>query len=197
MLEVAKTKVDDDFPDYDVFSDENTLLTDLIEIKTKGFRGIVVTALTGMHLDDQYDPLNDFYGCNPRSIFEQGIWYALQENDIPCGKSDPLNVAKNIQQLNEAWANGRRPQSAALAAVNFLRMVVRADETKRSTLIDYFFYRLSAYAKGILEYKVVDIEQSSDSRQSIGSRLVGIYFGVSRIRQFPAITCLSVIKMRL
>ena len=172
MLEVAKTKVDDDFPDYGVLSDENELLTDLIEINRKGFRGVVVTALTGMHLDDQYDPLNDFYGCNPRAIFEKGIWYALQDNDIPCGLSDPLNVAKNIQQLDEAWATGKRPQSAALAAVNFLRMVVSADETKRSKLIDYFFYRLLAYAKEISNFNVVNIEPSSVSRQAIGSRLI-------------------------
>ena len=60
--------------------------------------------MTGLHLNDSYDPLNNFYGCNPRSIFEGGIWYALQENGIPCGKSDPLNVAKNINELNEAIA---------------------------------------------------------------------------------------------
>ena len=171
-LGVAKTKNADDFPEYKASTEVFKLLTDLIEVKAKGFRGVVVTALTGMHLDDDYDPLNDFYGCNPRSIFEGGIWYALQENDVPCGKSDPLNVAKNANQLNEEWASGRRPQSAAMAAVYFLRMVVNANKKERARLIDYFFYRLSAYAQEIYKYELADIEISSVSRQAIASRLV-------------------------
>jgi len=136
---VAKTKRAEDFPEFDENSEVHKLLTKLIEVNTKGFRGVVVTAFTGMHLNSEYDPLADFYGCNPRSIFEGGIWYALQENGIPCGKSDPLNVAKNANQLDEAWARGRRPQTAAMAVVAFLRMVLDSKRAKRARLIDYFF----------------------------------------------------------
>lgn len=171
-LGVAKTKQEDDFPEFTSGSNVHKLLTDLIEVNAKGFRGVVVTALTGIHLNGIYDPLNNFYGCNPRSIFEGGIWYALQENGIPCGKSDPLNVAKNANQLNEDWARGRRPQSAALAVVNFLRLVMESKQNKRARLVDYFFFRLWKYSQSIVEYELSEIEASDHSNQIIGSKLV-------------------------
>ncbi|SEH06096.1 Uncharacterised protein [Candidatus Venteria ishoeyi] len=170
-LGVAKTKCDEDFQEFGTSSDIHQLLTAFIEVNAKGFRGVVVTALTGLHLNENYDPLNNFYDCNPRSIFEGGIWYALQENGIPCGKSDPLNVAKNVYQLNEDWAKGRRPQSAAIAAVEFLRIVVNAGKAKRARFIDYFFFRLWKYAESISSYQLAEIKQS-ESRQTLGNRLV-------------------------
>ena len=171
-LGVAKTKGVNDFSEFDASTEVHKLLTDLIEVNVKGFRGVVVTALVGMHLNDDYDPLEDFYGCSPRSIFEGGIWYALQENGIPCGKSDPLNVAKNANQLNEEWARGRRPQTAAMAVVGFLRIVTNANKLKKSRLIDYFFFRLWAYAQRVAAYELADVEVSSTSRQDVGSRLI-------------------------
>ncbi len=169
-LGVAKTRKVEDFLEFG--PDVHQLLADLIEVKAKGFRGVVVTALTGIHLDEGYDPLNNFYGCNPRSIFEGGIWYALQENGIPCGKSDPLNVAKNANQLNEDWAQGRRPQTAATAVVEFLRIVMKSSKVKRARLIDYFFYRLWAYAMSIANYQLVDVDPSSRSRQMLGNKII-------------------------
>ncbi len=171
-LGVAKTKKDEDFPEFGPDTTIHKLLTDLIVVNAKGFRGVVVTALTGLHLNDSYDPLNNFYGCNPRSIFEGGIWYALQENGIPCGKSDPLNVAKNANQLNEDWAQGRRPQSAAMAVVEFLRLIMEANKSKRARLIDYFFYRLWRYSQTITGFQLAQIESSDHTNQTIGSKLV-------------------------
>ncbi len=169
---VAKTKSADDFKEFEPASKVHQLLTDLIEVNAKGFRGVVVTALTGLYLNEDFDPLNEFYSCNPRSIFEGGIWYALQENGIPCGKSDPLNVAKNINELNEAWAQGRRPQSAAIAAVEFLRMVMQSGKLKRARLIDYFFFRLWKYAESITDYQLIEVEQTTESRQTLCNKLV-------------------------
>lgn len=171
-LGVAKTKRIEDFPEFPLTSPIHKLLTNLIEVNAKGFRGVVVTALTGMHLNESYDPLNDFYGCNPRSIFEEGIWYALQENGIPCGKSDPLNVAKNANQLNESWAQGRRPQTAAIAVVEFLRLVVKSNKSMRARLIDYFFYRLWSYSQSVSNYQLAEVEASNTSRQTFGCKLV-------------------------
>lgn len=171
-LGVAKTKEAADFPEFRPGTPVHTLMSELIEVNAKGFRGVVVTALTGIHLDDSYDPLNNFYGCNPRSIFEEGIWYALQDNGVPCGKSAPLNVAKNTNQLNEDWAQGRRPQAAALAVVNFLRLVMDSGKAKRARLIDYFFYRLWTYAQSIAGYRLVEVDASHISRQIVGSKLV-------------------------
>lgn len=171
-LGVAKTKCVEDFPEFPPASPIHKLLTDLIEVNSKGFRGVVVTALTGMHLDESYDPLNDFYGCNPRSIFEKGIWYALQENGVPCGKSDPLNVAKNANQLNEDWAQGRRPQIAAMAVVGFLRLVTKSNKFKRARLIDYFFYRLWSYSQSVSNYQLAEVDAKNTSRQKFGCKLV-------------------------
>jgi len=170
-LGVAKTKQDNDFQEFNENSYIHDLLTDLIEVKAKGFRGVVVTALTGVHLNEKYDPLNNFYGCNPRSIFEGGIWYTLQENGIPCGKSDPLNVAKNANQLNEDWAQGRRPQTAAMAVVKFLRLVMESNHKERARLVDYFFFRLWKYSQSIIGYQLADIELLDHSRQTIGFKL--------------------------
>lgn len=171
-LDVAKTKKDEDFPDFGPDSNLHRLLTDLIEVNAKGFRGIVVTALTGLHLNEHYDPLNNFYGCNPRSIFEGGIWYALQKNGIPCGKSDPLNVAKNVNQLNEDWAEGKRPQSAAIAVVRYLRLIMGSNQTERARLIDYFFFRLWKYSQTVSSFRFVEVEPSNHSRQTIGNKIV-------------------------
>lgn len=171
-LGVAKTKRDEDFPEFGSKTSVHKLLTELIEVKAKGFRGIVVTAFTGLHLNKNYDPLNDFYSCNPRSIFEGGIWYALQENGIPCGKSDPLNVAKNVNQLNEEWAQGKRPQSAALAAVKFLRLVMQENKSKRARLIDYFFYRLWKFSLAVTNFQLADIDISANSHQTVACKIV-------------------------
>jgi len=171
-LERAKEAKGDNFLDFAKGTEVNELLTDLIEVNAKGFRGVVVTAIVGMQINPKYDPLNDFYACNPRSIFEEGIWYALTENAIPCGKSDPLNVAKNINQLDEAWATGRRPQKAAMAAVLFLRLVVQSKGKQREQLIDYFFYRLLCYAQSLGNYVLAPAESTGASNRQLAEKLV-------------------------
>lgn len=171
-LERAKEAKEDDFLDFAKGTKVNELLTDLIEINAKGFRGVVVTAIVGMQINPKYDPLNDFYACNPRSIFEEGIWYALTENAIPCGKSDPLNVAKNINQLDEAWATGRRPQKAAMAAVQFLRLIDQSKGKLREQLIDYFFYRLLCYAQSLGNHILAPAESTGASNRQLAEKLV-------------------------
>ncbi len=171
-LGVAKTKKPEDFLEFSASTEVYELLSDLVDVNAKGFRGVVVTALTGLHLDGEYDPVNNFYGCNPRSIFEGGIWYALQENGIPCGKSDPLNVAKNANKLNDEWAKGRRPQSAAMAVVKFLNIVMSSAQEKRARLIDYFFFRLWIYAESVTSFELVEVVYSAESRQILGNKLV-------------------------
>ncbi|MGB7416962.1 MAG: hypothetical protein WA902_22395 [Thermosynechococcaceae cyanobacterium] len=184
-IEVARTKSAADFPDFDEFSDVYKLLTDLIEVNAKGFRGVVVTALVGLHLNSDYDPLDNFYGCNPRAIFEKGIWDALQESGIPCGKSDPLNVAKNTYQLNEDWAKGRRPQRAAMAVVDFLQMVMEASQSRRARLIDYFFYRLWKYAQAVNAYELVRIDSVQQAKLDLGSQLIHFTLEYPESGQLP------------
>lgn len=130
------------------------ILKNLIPISAKGFRGVVLTAIVGKALNPYYQPMMDFYACNPRSIFEKGIFYALQEAEIPCGKSDPLNVAKNIQKLDYDWATGRRPESAARAVVDYLRLLEAAQTNQRqyeNLLLLYFheLYLFGQYVKAL------------------------------------------------
>lgn len=129
-------------------TEEFEILERLIPVKANGFRGVVLTGIVGMFLDSKYKPTEDFYRCNPRSIFEQGIYYALVDARIPCGKSDPLNVAKNIQKLDYNWAQGKRPEDAARAAVDYLSAVENAwpDSARRYLVIRAFFSRLVEYA---------------------------------------------------
>jgi hypothetical protein len=193
-IEVARTKSAADFPEFDQQSDVYKLLTDLIEVNAKGFRGVVVTALVGLHLNSAYNPLTNFYSCNPRSIFEKGIWYALQENGIPCGKSDPLNVAKNTYQLNEDWAKGRRPQHAAMAVVGFLRVVMEASQSRQARLIDYFFYRLWKYAQEVNAYELVPISAVQQSRLDLGNQLIGFTLRYPESGQLPQYLVLQLLK---
>ena len=92
----------------------------LINQKALGFREIVLTVIIARLYGIKFDPTTDFYKCNPRAVYEHGIRYVLEKLQIPCGKSGPLNVAKNQNALNQEWARGRRPEAAAQAAVAFM-----------------------------------------------------------------------------
>lgn len=131
------------------YAQERRILEDLIPVKAAGFRGIVLTAIVGKQLDPDYNPAIDFYQSSPRTLFEKGIYYALQEHRVPCGKSDPLNVAKNAQVIDETWAKGRRPEAAAMAAVKYIDLIQSnwSNEEYREDLISLFFSRLWQYAE--------------------------------------------------
>lgn len=145
-IKAAKAGTDIDADDY---ANERSILKRLIPVKAAGFRGIVLTAIVGKELNANYDPTKDFYASSPRTLFEKGIYYALQEHRVPCGKSDPLNVAKNAQVIDATWAKGRRPESAAMAAVNYIELVHSNwyDEKYRNSLISLFFKQLWEYAE--------------------------------------------------
>ena len=154
------------------YEEVSSTLDDLIKVKAMGFRGVVATALTGMYLNPtSYNPLQRFYDCNPRSIFEQGIFYAF-EGRVPCGKSDPLNVAKNQYSLDKDWATGKRPQKAAMAAVAFLERVVNeVDSNTQDLLIEFFFYRLYQYAESVSSIVIAAPESDQISHQEFAHKL--------------------------
>jgi hypothetical protein len=145
-LEAAKA--DEAVPSHK-YARERGILEQLIPVKAAGFRGIVLTAIVGKELDPSYDPATDFYESSPRTLFEKGIYYALQQHRVPCGKSDPLNVAKNAQVIDAAWAKGRRPESAAMAAVAYIGLIQAnwKNEEYRKELISMFFSRLWQFAE--------------------------------------------------
>jgi hypothetical protein len=174
-LKLVSGRVEKDFKslkDYQILKDT---LGKLIDVQAMGFRGIVATAITGKYLNPKYDPLNEFYECNPRSIFENGIFYAFEEEKIPCGKSDPLNVAKNISILDDAWAKGKRPQSAAQAAVSYLKHIEAATEEEEKKVIDYFFFRLAQYAKEVGSIKISIPQEQEWASQIFASKLIKFF----------------------
>lgn len=172
-LQEARSLTLKDFSDVDSDAAFKKTLNDLIFVKANGFRGIALTAIVGLYLNPEYDPLNDFYACSPRAIFEQGIWYALNENGIPSGKSDPLNVAKNISVIDENWTKGKRPESAALAAVMFLRALVASKNTKKyNKIVDYFFFQLDQYAKSVAAIEIKGVSGDLNAAQSISRKLI-------------------------
>jgi len=155
QIEKAKNSREEKYASIQKYQAISEVLDNLIRTKPMGFRGITLTAIVGLKIDPDFDPISNFYSCHPRSIFEKGIYYALTENNIPCGKSDPLNVAKNNSELSLAWAKGKRPESAALAVVSFLEHLMEAKAQRRKKLIDFFFYRLVQYAEEIESLPVI------------------------------------------
>jgi hypothetical protein len=189
----TQTKLDDadqstitdfsDLPDLDKLQE---VLTNLIEGKVAGFRGIVATAIVGMEIDATYDPINNFYGCNPRSIFEQGIVRAFR-NRIPSGKSDPLNVAKNVNILDDGWIKGKRPEKSARAAVNYLIEITKSHGNRRRLLIELFYYRLVKYANSISSINIVVPKNEVISNQEFATiccKLINEYPESGTIPQF-------------
>ena len=170
QLDKAETKSEKDFTNLPNYDEVSEILDDLIKTKVMGFRGIVATALTGLFLNPNYDPLNNFYACNPRSIFENGIFFAFQ-NRVPCGKSDPLNVAKNQNELDTNWAKGKRPESAALAVVKFLTLIAN-NPNQKNILTDFYFYRLIDFSNSIRLVRTILPASHKIPQQVTAHRLV-------------------------
>lgn len=133
------------------YKSERAVLERLIPIQTDGFRGVALTAIMGKMINEDIDTSNEFDSINPRGVYENGIRPILKKHRIPSGRSTssaPLNVAKNVKLLDEDWAQGRKPESAALAAVEYVRRVNRhwSNIQMRDDLIMMFLQRLLSYA---------------------------------------------------
>lgn len=143
-------------PAPDRYKSERRVLERLIPIGTDGFRGVTLTAIMGKLVREDINTGTEFDSINPRGIFERAIFPVLRANRIPTGASAPLNVAKNIQVLDEKWAEGRKPEDAARAAVEYIRLINRhwADPDFRDDLIMMFVQRLVAYAEQVAKNDV-------------------------------------------
>lgn len=177
ILENVANKEEKDFNHLESYLVVDKLLSTLIPVSIDGFRGVVMTAIAGIYLDEDnsFNPLESFYQCNPRSIYERGIYYVLENFGIPSAKSAPLNVAKAVNQLDEAWILGRKTnaQPIARSAVDFLRLLMSKLESKEyNQLVDFFFYRLLQYAHSIQSYEVLELESSHSSKNILADKLV-------------------------
>lgn len=169
-LDKAEQLTEEYFRSLENYDSASKILKDLVEVKAGGFKGVVATAITGKYLNPAFDPLTQFYDCNPRPIFEQGIYYALKDRS-PCGKSAPLNVAKNQYVLDYEWTNGKRPQSAAIAAVDYLTLINDASPDIEELLIDFFFFRMSVFGKTLASFKIDVANSDDESKSEQASRL--------------------------
>lgn len=88
----------------------------------KGYREVLLTVLVAWTDGVVFDPCDgDFYACNPRGLFEQGIRPALLQSGLKSRKSGPLNVAKAQRKLDESWANSRQDTTTAALVVALMR----------------------------------------------------------------------------
>ena len=160
-------------PAADRYPSERQVLERLIPIQTDGFRGITLTAIMGKLVREDINTGTEFNSINPRGLFEKGIWPILKEFRIPTGASAPLNVAKNVQVLDEKWAEGRKPEDAARAAVDYIRRVNRhwADPDFRDDLIMMFLQRLLAYAQEVGSHDIALTELGGIPPLSLGLKL--------------------------
>lgn len=194
-LDKAQGKSSQDFLDMAEIGELQCILDDLIRVKAMGFRGLVLTAIVGLKIDQDYNPLTDFYAANPRSIFEKGIFYALRGR-VPSGKSDPLNVAKNISVLDDNWVTGKRPEKSARAVVTYLHKIMDAPPKRQQELIDYFFYRLWAYGKEVTSIKIKVPKKEQLSNQEFAhvcNRFIGEYPERGTVPQFVVFKLLEAV----
>ena len=144
-------------PSADRYPSERKVLERLVPIETDGFRGITLTAIMGKYVRDDINTGTEFDSIHPRGLFENGIRPVLKEFRIPTSASAPLNVAKNTQVLDEKWAEGRKPEDSALAAVDYIRRINRHwhDPDFREDLVMMFVQRLVAYAAEVSSHDAV------------------------------------------
>ncbi len=114
-----------------------------------GHREITLTIILARMIDPEFQASENFYECNPRSIYEKPIRELLRKNNIPHKKSGPLNVAKNSQKINETWAHNKRGDGLALVVAELVKKI---ESVPASTLEAFAFAYVQRY---LLEAKRV------------------------------------------
>lgn len=117
-------------------SSYSDLLNDIFNSKTESYREIILVALIGRKLDDNFSAYSGFYDCKPRAIFEGPIKDFCLTKGFPHTKSGPLNIAK-ASNINEDWSSQRDPQEDAIKVVKLIKQIDEgSDELRRNIGID-------------------------------------------------------------
>lgn len=171
-----KNSTEKEYQSLESYERAKEILKQLIPHKYDGFRGIVMTAIGGMYIDKEYNPLENFYACNPRTIFEQGIYYVLQEFKIPTTKSPPLNVAKTVVKLDSAWVLGKKAntQIAASSAIDYIELLLEHRDSPKiyQTLVDFFFFSLENHARSVRSIIAEPVIFDTDSKINLAYKLI-------------------------
>lgn len=119
-----------------------------------GHREIVLTIVMARLLNPNFKASEDFYSCNPRSIFEHPIRKALREFGIPHRKSGPLNVAKNSKKINRDWATDKHGGDIAMNVVDIVKKIERVPRKQFEKFATSYVARYRQEAKRIKEMEV-------------------------------------------
>ena len=114
----------------------------LFQTSIWGHREIVLTILMARLLNSKFEASENFYACNPRSIFEKPIRKALREHGIPHRKSGPLNIAKNSNKINRDWATDKRGGEIAM---NVVKIVKKIESVSQSELKKFALAYIARY----------------------------------------------------
>ncbi len=133
---------------------EHAEVESLFQTPIWGHREIVLTIIFARLLNPKFRASENFYACNPRSLFEKPIRKALREFSIPHRKSGPLNVAKNSKKINGVWATDKHGGEIAMNVVKIVKKIetVSASDLKKFALV--FVARYKQEAKRIKEMEV-------------------------------------------
>lgn len=125
-----------------------------------GHREITLTIILARLLDPVFKASEDFYACNPRSIYEKPIRELLRQNGIPHKKSGPLNVAKNSQKIDSVWAHNKRGDGMALVVADLVKKIeiVSREELEKFALAYVKRYLLEATKVASLNFEINNTE---------------------------------------
>lgn len=126
-----------------------------------GHREITLTIILARMIDSSFRASEDFYACNPRSIFEKPIRSFLLELGIPCKKSGPLNVAKNVQKINADWAKNKQGDDLAMTVVKLVNSIESASQEELHKFAVSFISRYAQEA-GKVEKLKFEPEENED-----------------------------------
>lgn len=126
----------------------------LFQTSIWGHREIILTIIMARLLDSKFKASENFYACNPRSIFEQPIRKALREYGIPHRKSGPLNVAKNSKKINRDWATDKHGGEIAMNVVKIVKKIESVSEGALKKFASVYVTRYKQEAKRIKEMEV-------------------------------------------
>ncbi len=125
-----------------------------------GHREITLTILMARLIDPSFKASKDFYSCNPRSLYEKPIRSLLRKYNIPHKKSGPLNVAKNIQKIDEDWAKNKRGDGMALVVAQLVKKIETVSNVVLQKFILAYVQRYIQEAKKVakLKFKIKKIQ---------------------------------------
>lgn len=126
----------------------------LFQTNIWGHREIVLTIILARLMDSRFKASQDFYACNPRSIFEKPIRRALREHGIPHRKSGPLNVAKNTKKINKDWATDKHGGEVAMSVVEIVKKIEAAPKDMLNHFAAAFVARYKQEARRIRDLEV-------------------------------------------